>query len=355
MLTYRYAQGANGTTFDVLTLEDQTRRSGAPYRCYGCNGELIPNIPQSSKTKYYSHKAEQNCSKETYLHKLAKAVFHNSYTEALKMGHPFTIKFQRETVCSAFQESLLQECRGVETSEFDLTKFYKEIAIEKKHGDFIPDITLISEKHPPIFIEMMVTHKSTEAKKNSGTKIIEISITNEEDIQAFRKMQILTFGHNIRTYQINPNPRTGNICNGDCKRETEFFVVYHSGKARIISAPIRDFHNKRSIYKFIAPCVALHTGAGNGYKKLVENLRRHLMNGEPIKNCLVCKHQSIGQISGIWCRAKSAKITSDDAISCKTYTPFKSIPEAEAAERRNIAEHAAYGNKLVEIMMKGYK
>ena len=355
MLTYRYAKGADGTAFDILGMEDKTRRTGAPYSCYGCGGELIPNIPKSSKTKYYSHKADQSCSKETYLHKLAKAIFYESYTEALKLGQPFFIKFQRKTVCTAFQDSLSHECRGSEVSEFDLTKAYKAIAIEKRFGEFIPDITLISDKHPPIFIEMMVTHASTKEKIESGAKIIEIIISNEDDIQAFRKKIIDAFGESFKTYQIKPKPRIDNICGGGCTQEVEFFVLYHSGKARIISAPIREFYEKRSIYKIIAPCVTLYTSASDGYKKLVANLRHHLIAGQPIKNCLVCAHQGIGATSGIWCRAKSTKILSADAITCKLYEPFKSFVEAETAEKKNMAEHVARGNELVERMIRGYK
>ena len=355
MLTYRYARGANGVAFDILELEDETRRAGAPYSCYGCGGELTPNIPKTAKTKYYSHKAEQSCSKETYLHKLAKEIFYQSYTEALNLGQPFIVKFQRRTVCTAFQDSLSHECRATEISEFDLTKAYKKIVIETKFGALIPDITLISDKHPPLFIEMMVTHASTNEKLSSGEKIIEITIASEEDAQAFRKKQITAYGTSVRTAHFNPQPRHGNICNGNCKQEADFFVLYHSGKARIISAPLREFHEKKSAYKILAPCIASSNNVGDGYKRLVTNLRHHLVAGQSIKNCLVCAHQGIGATTGIWCRAKSTKISSADAITCKSYSPFNSIAEAEAAEKRNMEEHISRGNELVERMMRGYR
>lgn len=49
----------------------------------------------------------------------------------------------------------------------------------------MPDLILRSSSAPnrePVFLEIYVTHKSTEEKLKSGYRIIEIPITSEEDI-----------------------------------------------------------------------------------------------------------------------------------------------------------------------------
>jgi hypothetical protein len=355
MLKYRYGLGANGATVDVLSLEDETRRSNAPYSCIGCGGALTPNLPKTNRTKYYSHKVEQNCSLETYLHKLAKLTFFETYSAALNLGLPFILSYPRKFLCNAFQESLTRECEGDEIADFDLTSVYKRITLEERIGEFIPDVALVSEKQPPIFIEMVVTHQSTEKKISSGEKIIEITITKEEDLQTFRQRRLMAYGPNVRTYGIKGKPRIGNICGGTCKQESEFFVIYKSGKARVLSAPLHEFHAKRAIYKVLVSTIPSDTGDSEGYPKLVANLRHHMFAGVPIRNCLLCEHQSIGKHSGIWCRAKSEKITSADAIGCGSYKPFVSLAAAKVAEQKNLTERIAHDNALVEKMLAGYR
>jgi len=246
-------------------------------------------------------------------------------------------------------------CTGEEFAEFDLTSTYKQVKLEEKIGDFVPDVTLISEKHSPIFIEIVVTHESSEEKIISGSKIIEICITNEEDIQEFHKKHLHTSSQNIRTYGINGKPRSGNICGGNCKKEAKFFVVFHDGNAKILSAPLNSFYERRSNYKILSAAIISDSRDSNFYQDLVANLRHHLFAGASIKNCLLCVEQGIGKYSGIWCRAKSEKISSSDAIKCDSYKPFTSIVEAKAAEKKNLEEHKAHGNELVERMIRGYR
>ncbi len=355
MLKYRYALGANGQTYDVLALGDETRRIGAPYTCLGCCGELIPNLPRTGRTKYFSHKVQQNCSRETYLHRLAKSVFRESYTEALVLGQPFWFSYRRGFSCTAYESTLAHVCEGEEVGEFDLTTTHKRIVVEKAIGDFIPDVTLLSDKHQAIFVEMLVTHESSKKKVTSGAKVIEISITNEDDIELFRHKRISETSRNVRTYGIRGKRRIDDQCKGDCVRRVEFFVLSRDGKARMETNSPTALFEKLATCLMVAPAVKPESSDADPYQRFVANLRHHYFRGVPIRNCLLCKHQRIGQHSGIWCEPKAVKITSASAVSCNRYAPFNSLVEARQGEKRNLVAHIARGKKLVEQMLRDYR
>ena len=104
MITYRYSRRASGKICDMLTLEDDARRPDAPYSFFGCKTTRIPNIPKTNKAKYFSHKSNGRCSKETDLHSLAKETFYASYCNALREKLPFSFTYRRS---SAFVDSQL--------------------------------------------------------------------------------------------------------------------------------------------------------------------------------------------------------------------------------------------------------
>ena len=45
------------------------------YQCIGCEGELIAKVNGAVMQPHFAHKAAQECSGETYLHKLGKKIF----------------------------------------------------------------------------------------------------------------------------------------------------------------------------------------------------------------------------------------------------------------------------------------
>lgn len=354
MLKYRYAKGVGEATCDILTMDESTRRLGSPYRCFGCDSELIANLPKKNRTKYFSHKSHQGCSKETYLHKLAKTVFFEQYSEALAQNQPFVFVYKRATICNAFEQEFSLKCESEEYVNFDLTKYYKEVRIERKLSDFVPDITLISDQLPPIFIEMSVTHKSSEKKVLSGEKIIEIQIDTELDIHAFQEKKLREYSHNVRTYGIAGKAKEGNICQRDCEKVIDFFVVYNSGKARILNQPVKHFFATRSMYKLLAPAISSESGSRNSQEAFLENLRHHLFKGEQIKNCLLCTHECKDKNFSSWCRITEKKVTPDTAIHCDVYKPFRNLAEAKDGYSRNLAEFNRHRNVMVEKMLQSY-
>jgi hypothetical protein len=353
-LKYRFAIGADNSTFDILDIDVETRRLGSPYKCFGCSGELIPNIPKTDRTKYFSHKAEQSCNRESYLHKLAKYTFFENYKKALASGIPFVFSFEQKFLCSAFHDTFGIDCEGIKTKDFDLTKVYKEITLEERHGAFVPDIALLSEKHAPLFVEMMVSHGASYEKIASGAKIVEIAICEEKDINAFRDMKISDDGSNVRTYGLKIKTLRADACPIKCKKDVELFTVSADGAAKFMLKPLKYFAQRIDKYRVLSVPVVPESNESDRYKVLVANLRHHLFNGVQIKNCLVCDHQRMGKFDGIWCNAKTVKIVASDALTCQIYKPFKSGFEAEVAESLVLLEYREHWNAVATESLNLY-
>jgi hypothetical protein len=355
MITYRYAKSINDKVIDVSFLDNVNRRSGAPYRCLGCKAELIPNIPKTNKSKYFSHKAIGNCSKETYLHVLAKNAFYDEYLDALDKKSPFIFVFNRPFECTFFESSLKHICRGSDDEDFDLTQKYKKILMEEKIGEFVPDLALLSDTSPTIYIEIAVTHKASVKKISSGIKIIEINIASESDIQPIFNRRISENYPIITTHNIQGKLKIWDKCGGECKKEAEFFVVHPNGKAEIINKLPSKVLSQFQKFEVIHPVIEDANSAHDGFKRLLENLRFHHFSGKKIRSCLLCKHQTIGEESGIKCRLKNQKIYATEAIKCDQYDPYVSMRDAEEGGRKNLNERIEKGNKLVEKLLRGWR
>ena len=354
MISYRYARGNSGRVIDVSTLCDANRREFSPYICLGCEGELTPNLPKF-KSKHFSHRPGSTCSGETYLHNLAKKLFYDRYSLALAEGRPFNFSFSRPTQCEHYKNELGIICSGSTRHQFDLTKAYRTVVLEKASGDFQPDVTLKSERHAPIFIEIAVTHFVTREKIESNEKIIEIKVESEEDLAPILADHISDSLPKIKIYNIRGKPIEGNICSGKCTRKKDFFVVYQNGKVRIATETLENMARLVPGTVFCALAIEAEGKDRSAVGKFLTNLRHYYFQGASIKNCLLCKNHGIGERSATWCRKMTKHVKSNDAASCEYYSPFGSFAESIEAENKNWAEVRVKGEALVEAMLKGYR
>jgi len=227
MIKYQYAKDKNGNLIDINNLNEKNRNN-VSYFCIGCGNELIARLGKI-KVHHFSHKKEVNCSGETYLHLLGKQLLYDNYLECLKTNVPFNIEFYQKRVCNHYEQDLGVKC-NLEKSivKFDLTQHFDKISIEEREGSFIADIMLTSKSgKDKIFIEIAVTHLSTEQKLNSKYRIIEINIDSEEDFEPI-KSKLLSINNskikfkNFKTKQIN--------CNGNCENIYNFLTLDKEGR-----------------------------------------------------------------------------------------------------------------------------
>lgn len=167
-------------------------QKGHEYFCLSCGSIMIPKQGKI-RTWHFAHKVKNdkdNCSYETYIHKLAKEEIRKCFLESEK----FEISFSGEIECNVNEcpleyQNLVylnKRCKGSINKTFDLKKWYDSCEEEEPIDDFRADLLLKQKEKkeiPPILIEICVTHESTEKKLNSNYKIIEIHIATEEDIE----------------------------------------------------------------------------------------------------------------------------------------------------------------------------
>jgi hypothetical protein len=193
VIKYKYAKNEQEEIVFIEDLENTPSVRKEEFRCISCKNILIPKLGKI-RQKHFSHKHLSDCSGETYLHRLAKELFAQEYRLCLNQGKPFEIELAIPEYCKKYQEKFGQQCNlRITRKLFDLTTRYKKIDLEKKDGDFIPDITLANEAETDkLYIEIAVTHEISDSKMRSGSKIIEIKIETEEDIFFVRDHVIRT-------------------------------------------------------------------------------------------------------------------------------------------------------------------
>jgi hypothetical protein len=263
------------------------------YACLNCEGILIPRKGKIN-AHHFAHKAEGNCSYETYLHKVAKLKFYYTYKSCLDNKTPFTLTWQEKRTCNA-----CQDIKGVniscdledETKKSDLTKTFDTISIEKKHNGFIADILLESTKTDKVlFIEFAVTHKCELEKRTSGFPIIEINLTSDDDLQFLESEQPFISLEKTTKYGMPDIHKNNNyISPNKCKKEFEFGVVFKSHKTLFKRYPM--WHLTSMIKKEEVIYTKLEPERDYDYfgEQQETFLMEALNKGVKVKNCLTCR------------------------------------------------------------------
>ena len=337
MIKYQYAKDNNGNLIDINHLNKENR-DNVKFFCIGCGNELIARLGKI-KIHHFSHKKEVNCSGETYLHLLGKQLFYDNYVECLKNNIPFIIEFNQKRVCNHYEQDLGVKCKLEKTvTKFDLTQYFDKILIEKREGSFIADIMLTSKSgKDKIFVEIAVTHLSTEQKLNSKYRIIEINVDSEEDFEPI-KSKFLSINNskikfkNFKTKQIN--------CNGNCENTYNLLTLDKEGRCllqqlnlkqikrllvtdneKIEKYEISEYDNCESYYNSITFKNAVATFAK-------ENLK--------IRNCFICRYHANNEtrwfeegINGvpIFCKFLKIKCNSNKAVTCEYFRLEKNYVE----------------------------
>lgn len=173
---YSYANNSSG---ELINVSDALRDE--KYFCPICGELMTPHMGKVRKW-HFVHKNAENCSYESYLHKLAKI----KIREAFLSSEHFTLSYNAKAICSLecpFKG--FPKCKGQKPVQFDLRKYYDTCEIEAPYHQFRADLLLTSPTKtnvPPLLIEINVTHKCTEDKIRDGVRIIEVTIDSEEQI-----------------------------------------------------------------------------------------------------------------------------------------------------------------------------
>ncbi len=196
--------------FGNLVHVDQAKREEI-YVCPCCGFEMRPHMGKVRRW-HFTHKADANCNYETYLHKVAKTRIQEAFLDSENFLITYTPKHYCASNCPL---KYVEKCSTRKEKTFDLRQFYDTCDEEKEYKGFIPDLMLRSSSKPelpPVFLEIYVTHKSTNEKRKSGFRIIEIPIRSEDDITAI-----------VRTKHIRGIDSNDNLWYGDRSANIKFF------------------------------------------------------------------------------------------------------------------------------------
>jgi len=348
-MQYRYALDKDNSIVDVFTLERHTLNFGSVFKCIGCCGEVVAKLG-NIKVKHFAHKSlTDNCNGETYLHQLSKKVFYAEYKKCLENSQPFYLTWDEPIICDYFEKNYRFTCDCTETKNYDLTRYFDLISVEKSYHGFVADVLLHSSKNDKvIFVEFVVSHKCEENKLNSGIRIIEHLVKEEVDLEILKNHNLRANQKNLFFYNFNFKTQKEKkpFCGGNCltKNEALVFVVHKSQKSillNLIPAEIeKKIRNKVLHFKIIENSRGID--GGQLYKELVRET--YFSADVPIKNCFLCRYHGIdGFENAIFCRVEKQSVGSNQAVDCQAYRPLRNMNECLEKDKQNAEYQAQKG------------
>ncbi len=323
MIKYQHALDQAGLLINIDKLSGLANKHKSYYKCISCGNELIPKLGKI-KQHHFAHKTTLVCSKETYLHKLGKRVFYDEYALCLKSQLPFIIGLRQEKRCVRWKNELNITCFKNEPIEYDLTKIYDTIELEKHDGEYIPDVLLLSsDGRYKLYIEIAVSHFSSEKKLQSRVKLIEFSVQTEEDLIPIKRHKIIENENNA--FHHFKREKEEVLCVNGCTKSFDFFVVESDGRSILYQKKLEGIflylQDKEPLHYEISKNKGNH---GNKYKYLIA---KSYSKNIKVQNCFLCKYfadnnwlENIdGKKNPVFCKILKEPCNSQKAIGCKHY------------------------------------
>lgn len=325
MIKYQYAKDETGRLIDINSLNEKNRNV-SKFFCVGCGNEVIARLGKI-KIYHFAHKKVVTCSGETYLHLLGKQIFFDNYNDCLANKKPFFIEIYQKTTCNHYEQDLNLQCKLEKNIiKFDLTQFFDKISLETRESSFVADILLTSKSDKDkVFIEIAVTHLSTEQKLNSDYRIIEIKIESEEDFEPIINKSLSVDNSKVKFKNFKTKDKITSICGGDCKIDYDFLTLDKEGRCLLKQRNLKQIKqqitsNGENIVKYeISKNV--RDNYSEIFKKGVATFANDNLN---IKNCFICRYHAENNSwddTGIpiFCKFLKIKCNSNKAVTCEYF------------------------------------
>jgi hypothetical protein len=325
MIKYQYAKDENEKLIDIDSLNEENRDK-SKFFCIGCGNELIARLGKI-KVHHFAHKKVVTCSGETYLHLLGKQLFFDNYTDCLVNKKPFYIEIYKKRTCNHYEQDLGFKCKLEKSiTKFDITQFFDQISLETREGSCIADVMLTSKNgKDKIFIEIAVTHLSTEQKLNSNYRIIELEIESEEDFESIKRKSLSVKDSKVKFKNFKTNEINASICDGNCQIDYNFLTLDKDGRCLLKQRNLKQIKHQLSADK--EKILKYEITKDNGYnypeifKKSVANFATENLN---VRNCFICRYHAESNswldedTTGvpIFCKFLKIKCNSNQAVTC---------------------------------------
>lgn len=316
------------TRISISDISPETKNAHK-YYCIGCGKELIARVGKE-RAGHFAHKKssdEENCNKETYLHKLGKLMLKEKFCDKTKA---FSIQLCDYQKCSESEKCIFHDktcCvtkQKVLQNEIDLRKYYNSIVVEtpiyvKNEGieikvsfesfegatKLIPDLLIYDSSKDnlkdAILLEVCYSHKCEQQKIDSGLRIIEIYVRNEEYIEELMDAPFVQEDEDIYIWDRRKKPNT--LCYNFKTQEKsssplnvrgiDRFIYFKKGTCyvpqlhEIITCDMRNEKINPHSYIELNLSSTDYLGAPNTFHVGLVYLKK---KGLDIKNCLLCKY-----------------------------------------------------------------
>lgn len=337
----------------IIHIDDVTEdmRSQTQFFCNlsDCNGKMAAHI-SGKRIKHFQHIKHVEHDYETYLHETAKNVFMEMYKNCLLKNIPFTMEFYENRICNAYYIETKIKCQlGKQKNTFDLTKRYTHIEMEKDHNGFRPDLIIYNPKtNDYIFIEIFVTHECESKKLDSGIRIIEIKIENEDDIRSLEKCYLSLNNSKIKFHNFKLITVENDFCkdrNKGCMCFYDIYVLLKSGNfffdfGRLNEILIKLRYEYIDVQEFYIKYHPTHNGATLlSLKSKIRDFAYILsQKGILLKDCYLCKNHSPTEREShrewLFCREKMKPFKPDQALTCQSFDSITNSVEDYYFDKR---------------------
>lgn len=197
-IKYPVAVTGDGQLVSAIDLDkERVKYEGKHFYSPGCEKDdeeemlFIARKHKNGVTKYFRHKPgylKDIKEPDRYLHNYAELRLKQRFDESKETGE-FFIKYYVNEGCQYYKECKVKNAINCQAKphytlkQWNLRELYDICSIEKGKDKYIADLLLENSRtqiHPTL-LEVLVTHKCSDEKKESGNQIIEIKISKEED------------------------------------------------------------------------------------------------------------------------------------------------------------------------------
>ena len=317
----RFALDVNGQIVDIDSVTPENKQPR--YICSGCGQDMVAALGHVRK-HYFRHKGNA-CSKETYLHKTAKAIIKQKFDSDEKFFIPYAeeVVCPRKEECRVFFNKQLNACQII-SEPIDLKEFFDKCELEKRCDDYIADVLISSTKNDnKVLIEIAVTHKCDENKISSGLEILEIEVKDETDLLKLFSFSLNRYPKDKITF-YNYNNHSHFSGGFDLKRLS--LKPSNNGLYEIGHSIIRCFdlekNNKLQKDEIIAIIIDSNDCRDNEtFKNLIEALLQLGAMHSKVKYCKYCKYFALSMVRfnqfSCWCRYNRESLK--NLVACTNY------------------------------------
>jgi hypothetical protein len=332
----RFAYDKSDNPVDIFQL-DKESGGNQKYHCQECGEPIIARLG-NIRQHHFAHN-NPNCSRDRRLHTLAEDIFLKVYSDCNNSENrtPFKIELNQPHICKYKQSSTGENCSCLIPKEYDLIAHFPIIQKEIRKANFTVDILLSKEKGGCIFTEMAVTHKCTDEKKNSGNRIIEITIEDENDIDIVLSKYLSYKNPKIVFYNFKPVTVEKPFCLSSCSLPV-LMVLYNDGTAALYKKyedeETEHFKNRilrvlnTQSEKFIA-----HTVLDNQKIDIANSFASFLFdcidNGSTVESCAICRFYLSSDPEferfDFYCQRRNYNfmIQAGEYKNCRSYQPLR--------------------------------